>query len=139
MAELPSQRSCGAYDVHVEMLRTNLDYARARAAIDAQVENFARSARAAERVGPSVIPVVVHIIFRAVEENISDQQIKSQIDVLNRDYRMRNPDVATVPAPFLAVGKRRSDRIRAGQCRRGRPTYHRYHPHADNSPTFLRR
>lgn len=100
MAELPSQRSCGAYDVHVEMLRTNPDYARARAAIDAQVENFARSARAAERVGPSVIPVVVHVIFRAAEENISDQQIKSQIDVLNRDYRMRNPDVATVPAPF---------------------------------------
>ncbi len=100
MAELPSQRSCGSHDVHVEMLRTNPDYARARAAIDMQIESFERSARAGETVGPRVIPVVVHVIFRAPVENISDQQIEGQIDVLNRDFRKRNPDVANVPAPF---------------------------------------
>ncbi len=44
--------------------------------------------------------MVVHVIHRAAGENISDQQVQSQIDVLNRDFRKRNPDVANVPPPF---------------------------------------
>jgi len=32
------------------------------------------------------IPVVVHVIYHKSSENISDEQIKSQIDVLNEDY-----------------------------------------------------
>ena len=102
MAQLPIQRSCGSHDVHVEMLRTNPDYAHARAAIEMQAESFARSAgaAAAEQAGPRVIAVVVHVIFREAEESISDQQIKSQIDVLNRDFRKKNTDVANVPGPF---------------------------------------
>ena len=67
MAELPAQRSCGAHDVHVQMLRTNPDYARARAAIETQAARFAISAMAAGPPTPRVIPVVVHVIFRAVK------------------------------------------------------------------------
>ena len=33
------------------------------------------------------IPVVVHVIHNGGNENISDAQIQSQIDVLNEDYR----------------------------------------------------
>jgi hypothetical protein len=49
------------------------------------------------------IPVVFHIVYHTPEENISDAQIKSQIDALNRDYRARNADLANVPAPFKGV------------------------------------
>src|SRR3954451_23852417 len=38
------------------------------------------------------IQVVVHVVHKADEENISDAQIKSQIDVLNKDYRGTNAD-----------------------------------------------
>lgn len=38
------------------------------------------------------IPVVVHVIYSNSNENISDAQIQSQIDVLNEDFRRLNSD-----------------------------------------------
>ncbi|MFT6166387.1 MAG: hypothetical protein ACJAV5_000484 [Vicingaceae bacterium] len=38
------------------------------------------------------IPVVVHVIYRLISENISTAQINSQIAVLNKDFRKLNPD-----------------------------------------------
>ena len=43
------------------------------------------------------IPVIVHILYHSSAENISDAQIFSQIDVLNRDYRKSNADTALIP------------------------------------------
>jgi len=42
------------------------------------------------RADVTTIPVVVHVVYQTDDQNISDQQIASQIDVLNRDYRMTN-------------------------------------------------
>lgn len=47
-----------------------------------------------------VIPVVVHIVYNKPEQNISNEQVRSQIAVLNADYRMRNKDISHVPAAF---------------------------------------
>ncbi len=38
------------------------------------------------------IPVVVHVIYNTATENISDAQIQSQIDILNKDFRNLNTD-----------------------------------------------
>ena len=38
------------------------------------------------------IPVVVHVIYSNSQENISEAQIQSQIDVLNEDFRRTNSD-----------------------------------------------
>jgi hypothetical protein len=57
-------------------------------------------ARVAARTSVLRIPVVVHVLYRTDEENLSVGQIQSQIDVLNRDFRMRNTDIGKVPAPF---------------------------------------
>lgn len=46
------------------------------------------------------IPVVVHVIYNNLVENITDQQIQSQIDVLNQDFRRQNADLSSVPARF---------------------------------------
>jgi hypothetical protein len=43
------------------------------------------------------IPVVVHVIWRNAAGNISDQQIRGQIDTLTRIFRKKNVDVANVP------------------------------------------
>jgi Pregnancy-associated plasma protein-A len=100
MAPVPERRTCGAYDIHMALLRTNPAYASARMAIAEQAAAMAAAGELEAPAEPTVIPVVVHVIHRGGPENISDQQIKSQIDVLNRDYRKKNPDVANVPAPF---------------------------------------
>jgi len=47
----------------------------------------------------AVIPVVVHVVWRTPAENISDEQIISQIEVLNRDFRKTNPDSENVIYP----------------------------------------
>ena len=49
--------------------------------------------------GQSTIPVVVHVLWYSPEENISDEQILSQLDALNRDFQARN-DLSIVPAGF---------------------------------------
>ena len=90
MARLPDHRTCAAHDIHAAQMRTNLDYARARASIEARAVAMGDIPMP---TGPTVIPVVVHVIHRGGPENISDAQVKSQIDVLNRDFRKTNPDM----------------------------------------------
>lgn len=46
------------------------------------------------------IPVVVHVLWNTAAQNISDAQIQTQIDVLNRDYQLLNADTGSVPAAF---------------------------------------
>lgn len=49
------------------------------------------------------IPVVVHVVWHTNSQNISDEQIKSQIEVLNEDFNMQNADTANTPDPFKPV------------------------------------
>lgn len=44
------------------------------------------------------IPVVVHVIWRTDAENISDAQIRGQIDSLTKDFRKKNVDAANIPS-----------------------------------------
>ena len=46
------------------------------------------------------LPVVVHVVWHEEVENISDEQIYSQIDILNQDFRALNCQVPTVEEPF---------------------------------------
>jgi hypothetical protein len=46
------------------------------------------------------IPVVVHVLYKDAIQNISDAQIKSQIDALNKDFRRLNADTSNIPAVF---------------------------------------
>jgi hypothetical protein len=53
------------------------------------------------------IPVVVHVIHNGESTgsgiNISDQQIQSQIQVLNDDFNRKNSDASNTPSDFLSV------------------------------------
>jgi hypothetical protein len=53
-------------------------------------------------IAPAIItvPVVVHVIYKTATQNISDEQINSQIDALNRDFRKRNTDTVNTPDRF---------------------------------------
>ena len=97
-----TRRSCGTMEAHAHMLATDPVYRANRLAI----EGFTAARLSAKSVAaPKVvkIPVVVHVVFAAADENISDAQVKSQIDALNRDYRKKNTDISKVPAPFKSL------------------------------------
>ena len=49
------------------------------------------------------IPVVVHVVYHTPAQNISDEQIKSQIDVINEDFNRQNADTVNTPEPFKPV------------------------------------
>jgi len=46
------------------------------------------------------IPVVVHVVYKNNEENISDEVIFSQIEALNEDFGMGNVEIDDVPTEF---------------------------------------
>ena len=50
-----------------------------------------------------IIPVAVHIVWNNVAQNISDAQVLSQIDVLNKDFNGQNADRSKVPAYFSSL------------------------------------
>ena len=68
------------------------------------VENFIKQQSFAKMEGGEAnvirIPVVVHVLYRTDAQNISDLQIKSQLDVLNNDFRRRNADSNKTPERF---------------------------------------
>lgn len=49
------------------------------------------------------IPVVVHVVYRTANQNVSDQHIYSQIAVLNEDFRLLNADASNIPSAWNSV------------------------------------
>ena len=97
MEEQPRRRSCGAQVEHRRLLNEDPSYVAARSEIENLARAYRLGAEATSRVGVARIPVVVHVVFNTPAQNISDAQIRSQIDVLNQDFRRSNLDIAQVP------------------------------------------
>ena len=47
-----------------------------------------------------LIPVVIHVIYKNAQENISLNQIMTQLDALNNDFRKRNADTTIIEPEF---------------------------------------
>ena len=52
------------------------------------------------------IPVIVHVVYNTIAQNISEAQILSQIEVLNQDFNLQNPNASTIPAVFRPLAGR---------------------------------
>lgn len=88
-----AQRNCGtsAYD---SLQRRNQKINQSRGDLERAVNNRIanlRRTRAANVDSVFTIPIVVHVVYNEnrPEQNISDEQIYSQIPVLNEDYRKK--------------------------------------------------
>ncbi len=98
---------------YTEYIRESISKDPSIAAVMQQVQNFTlQQLKPRTVVSASVqttanglpvitIPVVVHIIYNSSEQNISDDQVLSQIAVLNTDYRKLNADTARIPSYYL--------------------------------------
>jgi hypothetical protein len=49
------------------------------------------------------IKTVVNVVYKTNAQNVSTAQINSQIAVLNRDFRAKNPDRAGTPTPWKGL------------------------------------
>jgi hypothetical protein len=49
------------------------------------------------------IKTVVNVVYKTAEQNVSQQQIRSQITALNKDFRATNPDKSKTPGPWQGL------------------------------------
>lgn len=49
------------------------------------------------------IPVVVHVVYNSDKDYVSVQQVKTQIEVLNKDYNRKNSDTSLAPQVFKNI------------------------------------
>lgn len=70
--------------------------------VNVELENRARD-RFDFRTSVVTIPVVVHVVYKNSTENISDAQIQTQIDALNRDFRRLSSELASGPSVFTGI------------------------------------
>jgi hypothetical protein len=50
-----------------------------------------------------IIPIVFHILYNTPAENLTDAQVKSQLDAMNADFMGTNADASGIPAAFKSV------------------------------------
>ncbi len=103
-----SQRICGFADYRQQFINNTPGLSERIASIEAftrqSIRNKTSSTLGTNATGAGLsvinIPVVVHIIYNSSSQNISDAQVQSQIDVLNKDYRRLNADSNNTPSYF---------------------------------------
>ena len=93
-------RSCGSVQNYFRQVDFYPDLRRNQAVLEGMTVASARSGGGVRRSLPAEIPVVVHVLYRAEADDLSDEQIASQIDVLNEDYAAANGDLKNVPPVF---------------------------------------
>ena len=99
---------CGSSEAYVKLKTAHPEIALDEAALEAYTQSFVQKAKANAGVSTAaptvyVIPVVFHVLHNLGPENISDAQIKNEIDILNRDYNKLNADTADAVANFPKI------------------------------------
>jgi hypothetical protein len=98
------RRLCGTMAAHMRLLEEYAPF-RARQSRLEQETARRRALALAVAVPPPLVtvPVVVNVVYRTDEEDVSDAQVKSQVAVLNRDFAATNPDRKKIPAPWKGL------------------------------------
>src|ERR1700722_2371774 len=113
-----SQPVCRSTDYRIHELQANPALAQTIASIEAFTANQIKSRPVIVTGGSTAggtdltvnttvplitIPVVVHIVYQTDAEDISDVQVQSQIDALNKDYQKLNADTTEIPSYYRPV------------------------------------
>jgi hypothetical protein len=103
---LVAQRTCGTMDHLHEQMQSDPSIAKSLQKQEDEIQRFVRENGENFRTasgGVINIPVVVHVVYRTTQQNISDTQVQSQIAVLNEDYSGTNADVTSVPGAWTSL------------------------------------
>ncbi|MEY3849644.1 MAG: hypothetical protein RJA38_85 [Bacteroidota bacterium] len=96
-----AQRNCGTMEHYERAIQENPSYELNQQEIENFTNEFLAHYNGEDRAIVT-IPVVVHVVYNTTTENISDAQILTQIDVLNKDFAKMNADAANTPSIFTA-------------------------------------
>ena len=98
-SEAFSQLRCGTMERWNSEIENNPNLEEKRQKTERQIKQWKKSS------SPNSynIPVVFHILYENENENISLEQIQSQLDVLNQDFNRTNSDANQTPSEFQNV------------------------------------
>ena len=102
-----AQREC-ATQQYVAGIASNTEIARRMEDVEGFIQNSSNNIKASIASGTSGnliirIPVVIHVLYNTAHLNISDEQIRTQLNALNRDFRRQNSDTVNTPARFKSL------------------------------------
>lgn len=91
------QKRCASYEVLQEQLKADPTLQQRMDEIEKYTSRYMQNPAAFRLLpdGTLELPVVVNVLYNTDAQNISDRQIKSQIDVLNEDFSATNRDLNT--------------------------------------------
>ena len=95
------QRSCGSMEIYQNQIENNSDFFFKQQNLEQLTElynNMLPLMNSSENI--YTIPVVVHVLYNTASENISDEQILSQMNSVNDDFRALNSDLSNIPSNF---------------------------------------
>lgn len=100
---------CGTTRYEQSLVQANPSRIQQKQALESRVQSRIAEKKALQAVaresgqGIKTIPIVIHVLYNKQRENISDDQINSQIEILNQDFSRTNPDAVNTPSPFKSV------------------------------------
>ncbi len=100
-----AQSKCATFEYTQQEAKTNIRVAAQIKTSEQFVQKSILENNFTARIEAATIkvPVVVHILYHTPEEKITDAQVISQIEALNKYFRKRNSDTANTPAYFRAL------------------------------------
>jgi hypothetical protein len=100
--EAPLHRSCATMAVHMLLLEKFPSFRSRQFKLE---QDTARRRATAEKATKAIVTVkvVVNVVHKTDEQNVSDAQIKSQIAVMNRDFTAKNADKSNVPGVWKGL------------------------------------
>ena len=101
-----AQRSCTTQEYLEQQKTLHPSYNKSIAAVEEFITQQPTRTATARTASKFIIriPVVVHIIYNTASQNLTDAQVASQLEALNRDYRRNNFDTVNTPDRFKSLG-----------------------------------
>jgi hypothetical protein len=96
-------RSCGAMAAHMMLLERYPSFRASQMRLEAATSRRRDTTVNLRQVKLVTVKTVVNVVYRTEDQNVSDAQVRSQIKVLNQDFRAKNPDRTQTPQAWKGL------------------------------------
>jgi len=97
------RRSCGAMAAHMMLLERHPSFRASQFRLEGATSRRRDAGLDVKKVKVVSIKTVVNVVHKTAAQNVSDAQIRSQIAVMNKDFRATNSDKAKTPVPWKGL------------------------------------
>ena len=97
------RRSCGAMASHMMLLERFPSFRTNQMRLEGATAQRREAPVDLNKTKLVTVKMIVNVVYRTDDENISTAQINSQVAALNKDFRAKNPDRTSTPVPWQGL------------------------------------